>query len=78
MARRGRSNCFVFALLAWWRWRRDGAYFAVRQSRHITGWHWLVYHRGRWVHFEPQRVLSGWRAAAHKLWYRGYVRRGDK
>ena len=73
-----RSNCFVFAVGAWWRWRHRGAYWAVRQSRHIAGWHWLVNHRGRWIHFEPLEPRDGWlRAAIHKLWYDGHIKRGD-
>lgn len=74
-----RCNCFVFALLAWWRWRRKGAYWALRQSRHIAGWHWLVHYRGRWVHYEPIAPRPEcWRAAVHKLWYRGRIVRGDR
>ena len=73
-----RSNCFVFAFLAWWRWRHRGAYFALRKSRHIAGWHWLVYYRGRWIHYEPRDPRKIWAAAAiHKVWYDGQIRRRD-
>ena len=48
-----RSNCALFAVRAWWRWRSSGAYLSIRKSRHITVWHWLVRYRGRWIHYEP-------------------------
>lgn len=74
-----RCNCLVFAALAWWRWRRRGAYFALRRSRHIAGLHWLVYYRGRWIHFDPLAPKQNMVAAAfHKLWYLGRIRRGDE
>jgi hypothetical protein len=74
-----RGNCFVFAARAWWRWRKQGAYWALRQSRHIAGWHWLVHHRGRWIHYEPLAPRSGWcRTAVHKVWFEGRIRRGDE
>jgi len=73
-----RSNCLVFAARAWWRWRKQGAYFALRRSRHISGLHWLVNHRGRWVHFEPVRPKAAWWLAVFdKLYYRGRIRRSD-
>lgn len=76
MRGRRRSNCFLFAA---WLWATRGGYFAVRKSRHITGWHWLWSpDLRRWVHYEPLHPLSGWRAALNKLWYRGYVKRGDR
>jgi hypothetical protein len=73
-----RSNCFVFALVAWWRWRKRGAYWWLRESRHIAGWHWGVHYRGRFIHYEPVAPRRGWLSAAmHKVWYRGVIKRGD-
>jgi hypothetical protein len=76
MAKR-RCNCFVFALAAWLRWRSQGAVWGVRNSRHITGLHWMVFHRGRWIHYEPLTPKSMPQAAWHKLWYHGHIKRGD-
>ena len=68
----------MFAAVAWWRWRDRGAYWALRKSRHIAGWHWLVNHRGRWIHYEPREPKATWlKAAAHKVWYVGTIKRGD-
>jgi hypothetical protein len=73
-----RSNCFFFAAIAWWRWRRKGAYWWMRESRHIAGWHWGVYYRGRFIHYDVLEPRSPWwRAAIHKLWYEGRIRRND-
>jgi hypothetical protein len=74
-----RSNCFFWALVAWWRWRRQGAYFALRLSRHIWGWHWLVYHPRfkRWVHYEPRWVDGCPKVIWVKLLYPGIVKRDD-
>lgn len=73
-----RSNCLLFALAAWRRW---GGYFAVRRTRHLVGWHWLVRHPryDRWVAFEPMQYhATWWREAVAKLWYAGRVVRDDK
>jgi hypothetical protein len=76
-----RSNCFVFALVLWWRWRRDPrAYLAWRRSLHITGLHWLVRHPryDRWLHWQPHIPKARWhRAMWHKLWYMGRITRDD-
>lgn len=73
-----RSNCLFFALAAWRRW---GGYFAVRRTRHLVGWHWLVRHPryDRWVAFEPLAYhATWWREVVAKLWYAGRVVRDDK
>lgn len=76
-----RSNCFFFALSLWLRWRKQGAYFAVRNTRHLVGWHWVVQHPKykRWIGYEPY-VYHGtwWREAVAKFWYRGKIVRDDK
>jgi len=74
-----RSNCFLFALVAWWRWRKRGGrvYWWVRDSDHIAGWHWGVEYRGRKVHYEPLQPRPLPMALWHKLWYRGRIVRGD-
>ena len=73
-----RSNCFFFSARAWWRWRKRGAYWCVRNSRNIAGWHWSVHYRGRFIHYEPLEPRKTWlRAAIHKLWYEGTIKRGD-
>lgn len=76
-----RSNCLLFALAAWWRWRKQGAYLALRKTRHLIGYHWLVRHPrfDRWVAFEPLRYFDAtWREALAKLWYAGKIARDDK
>lgn len=73
-----RSNCLFFAVAAWWRWRKRGAYLSLRLSRHIAGWHYLVNHRGRWIHYEPVDPQPLPQALWHKLWYIGRVRRSDE
>jgi hypothetical protein len=73
-----RSNCLLFALSAYWRWRKKGAYLCVRPSRHIAGWHWMVHYRGRFVHFSPDEPQpQWWIAVIHKLWFSGRIRRSD-
>jgi hypothetical protein len=73
-----RSNCFFFAFHAWWRWRKRGAYWWLRESRHIAGWHWGVHYRGRFIHYEPVAPKpQWWRASLHKIWYHGTIKRGD-
>ena len=75
MGRRG--NCLWFALAAWLRWPES--YFAVRRTRHLVGWHWLIHHRGRWIAWEPLHYHdSVWREMLAKLWYSGRVARDDK
>lgn len=78
---RGKSNCFFFALKAWFRWKNKGAYWAVRKLREERNWiglHWLVNYKGRWIHFEPispkETIIE---SAIHKLWYEGTIKRTD-
>lgn len=73
-----RSNCFVFA---WRLWLRRGGYLLWRRTRPPLsfGLHWQwSQDRRRWLHFEPvHRETKWWRAAIHKLWFEGRIRRYD-
>jgi hypothetical protein len=75
---KGRNNCLFFALAAWWRWRKKGAYLSWRLSRNITGLHWVVHYKGRVIHYEPINPKKTWfKAAIDKIWYRGKIHRTD-
>jgi hypothetical protein len=73
-----KSNCLFFAFKAWWRWRKKRAYVAFRKSDHITGLHWLVNYKGRWIHFQPRKPKERLaKAIIHKLYFEGYISRRD-
>jgi hypothetical protein len=73
-----RGNCFFFA---WRLWLRRGGYLLWRRTRPplTFGLHWQwSQDRRRWLHLEPvRREKKWWRAAIHKLWFTGRIRRYD-
>lgn len=76
-----RSNCFLASVVIWWRWRKQGAYWACRRTRHMPiGLHWLVYHPRykTWVHYEPTTIDDSPQVLWVKLFYRGKLKRGDR
>jgi hypothetical protein len=60
---------------------RYGGYCAIRRTKPplTYGWHWQWSpDRVRWLHYEPiRRETKWWRAAIHKLWFEGRIRRYD-
>ena len=74
-----RSNCFVFALRAWWRWRKHGGrvYWWLRDSDHVAGWHWGVEYKGRKIHYTPRHPKGMPVAMIDKIWYHGHIKRND-
>lgn len=87
-----RSNCFVVALHLWLIRYRCRGYCAIRRTRPPIrwGWHWVYiplatkWHKAgrplrlRTLHYEPiHREKKWWRAAVHKLWFTGRMRRYD-
>ena len=66
----------MFALRAWIRWWPH-AYLSTRPSHHVTGLHWLVHYRGRFIHFAPRRPKGMPAAILDKLYYDGIIRRRD-
>lgn len=78
-----RSNCFLVAWHLWLIRYRCRGYCAIRLTRPPIrwGWHWVYIPAGRrlrTIHYEPiRRETVLWRAAIHKLWFKGRIRRYD-
>ena len=70
-----KHNCFFFA---WYMWFTRGGYCAIRKSRNVAGWHWLWSpDLKRWIHYEPMHPEGFPKVIIHKLWFKGYIKRGD-
>lgn len=60
-------------------WFQRGGYLFVRRSRFSR----FIPHFG-WCrgvidaeHWQPKRPKRGWRVLLHKIWARGYIKKGD-